>query len=518
MTTRPSKKQRLMDSSTTSTLPFTEQHQANDNCPRRIRKRRQIKKITISFESDSDDNDDQWEASHLVDFEYSKRDIHEILDYTGNTIEHQPDGSVIITPHPRHLPTEIISIIAQHVAKQIDSTHGYFPMEDRLASQRDFYQFTLVNQQFYSVFHPILWRAPELETSVRLDRFQTCLVEAQQPWKLGWLIQDLQLTGNHWTSVRLSLLLPYLRHLKSFGISAPPPTLTDNCMKIDPECLALLPRHCPNLHTLNLYHVDLLESTIKALNQHTRQLRSLSLRQYLTLPSSLFDKLNACPLETVVINTRRLKESMVRSMMRMPKLTFLVLIGDHPTLATTFFATANKKAATRAAAAAAAAATTTHGGDLVASDRINNLYLSPFPHLTTFYFHSNSTNNSMTDVLLAPFLKWHPQLRVLDLNGGNYSDSTLETMALCLPHLETVQLAHNRNITAAGVRKLVQTARQLIWVSVIDCPLIKPSNFPEASPHRTSPFQADNIVVLGLLALNKIQLAAATAAAAAAGQ
>ncbi|CAO3593742.1 unnamed protein product [Absidia cylindrospora] len=374
-------------------------------------------------------------------------------------------------------------------------------MEDRLASQRDLYQCTLVNQQFYSVFHPMLWRAPKLETSVRLDRFQTCLGGVQQPWKLGWLIQELELTGNHWTGVQLSLLLPYLRHLKSFEISAPPTLADNNCAKIDPECLALLPRHCPNLHTLHLYHVDLLDATIKALNQHTHQLRSLSLRQCHYLPSNLFDMLNACPLETLVIMTNRLKEYLVRSMMRMPKLTHLVLVGDHPTLATAFFATVNTEATTRAATAAAAG-----DGDLVASDRINNLSSSsPFPHLTQFTFNNGSHSRSMTDVLLVPFFKWHPQLQSIELNGGNYSDSTLEAMALCLPHLKEVHLQNNPYITGAGARKLVQTARRLTEIDFINCFLIKSSYFPEETP---DPIPTDGIVYLDQIAIDKVRQAA----------
>ncbi|CAO3593746.1 unnamed protein product [Absidia cylindrospora] len=451
MTTRSSKKQRLMDRSTTSTIQLTNQQQANDNdkSPDRIRKRRQIRKIIVCYEPDSCDND-EWEAND-PDFECSKRDIHEILDYTGNSIEHQADGSVIITPHPRYLPTEIIASIAHHLTTPRDlppfpRIHQGDLFQCPLVIQRDLYHCSLINQQFYATVNPMLWRTPNLRNKRSMELLLAWLAGARQPRRER--IRKLALIGNYWTDIHLAKLMPYLRGLEDLTIDQP--NNNHNRTEISDASLTTLSRHCPKLRSFHVHGSYRLESsTFELLGQHAHQLRAFTL--YETYPNPLNLLLAELPrLEDLTIYAKDWRHFPSTELKQIHQLTHLTIYnsddiyGRSPGLALSHF---NNDTMTGVA----------------------------WPHLTHFTF-LNGNSTTLNDAQLIPFLQSHPQLLCLKLRGGDYTDHALDAIP---PLVSSLHLERNENITGAAARRLIQNKPRLTSVTFVACDYLIASAFPE---------------------------------------
>ncbi|CAO3593744.1 unnamed protein product [Absidia cylindrospora] len=474
MTTRNNKKQRLLHNCTTSTIHLNEQQQhlqANDDNPRR----RQIKKIIVYYESDSC-NGDQREANDLEDFEYSKRDIHEILDYTSNTIEHQPDGSVIITPHLRQFPTEIIASIAHH-----------------LVDQADLYRCTLVNQQFYAVVNPMLWRAPYLWNKPSLQRFLTCLVDAEQPCIVRQRIRKLEVSGTHWTDLHLSMLIPYLRCLEDF-------TMDNNYdTEITNTSLEMLPRHCPNLRSFSVHCFHRLgTSMLETLSQHAHQLRAFTFYHSNRSPVTALDQLAKCPLlEDLTIYSTNWRQFPMIKLKKMHRLTHLTIRSDKDDYLDDYSDDGVDDDDDDDSDDDGDNDSDDDDGDKrlsgVALFNFNNSYDTVtdghaslslhWPHLTHFSFHNGTRSTTLDDVQLIRFLQSHPQLQYLKLVGGDYTDHALDVMTTTslVPLVSSLHLRNNFNITPNGARRLIQNWPQLTSLTFDICFRIQRSHFPESS-------------------------------------
>ncbi|ORZ11594.1 hypothetical protein BCR42DRAFT_395251 [Absidia repens] len=102
----------------------------------------------------------------------------------------------------------------------------------------------------------------------------------------------------------------------------------------------------------------------------------------------------------------------------------------------------------------------------------------------------------------------------LDLNGGSYSDSTLEAHGALSSSSRDGQFAEtNRQIDiggreAGGVpHKPVQNAHRLTSISFINCSLIKSSDFPKAS----SDIAPSDVMNLDQMTIDKLRLAVTAA-------
>ncbi|ORY95187.1 hypothetical protein BCR42DRAFT_457622 [Absidia repens] len=72
------------------------------------------------------------------------------------------DGTVIITPHPRQLPNEILARIIHHIDETTQPAYILFGSRHP-DQQRDLHACTLVNRQFYALANPLLWQELEFQ-------------------------------------------------------------------------------------------------------------------------------------------------------------------------------------------------------------------------------------------------------------------------------------------------------------------------------------------------------------------
>ncbi|CAO3593730.1 unnamed protein product [Absidia cylindrospora] len=322
--TRSRKRQRSDDEDViTVTTPQQEATKVNSNSEKkdriRTKKWKQIKKIVIYTEpdSDTDDNHDSLELNFEVDDIVGRmRDATEIFAHNTNTFKRQVDGAIMIQPRYRQLPTEIVSMIVDHVF--------YFD------NQQDLHACSLVNKQFHEVTNPLLWQHPELNNEIALEKLVTYCSDAELPSLLTEQIRTLIVHGKHWTDVYLSLLLPYLRHLETLTVGDY--TSKENTTNITNESLKHLPRHCRQLKQLDMTRISLSHQFFLHLSQHCHQLSYVALDHCPKLPPDIFKLLAACPLEIIRLEYCDLPlsksyEALAMDIAQLDSITSLILHG-----------------------------------------------------------------------------------------------------------------------------------------------------------------------------------------------
>ncbi|CAO3593748.1 unnamed protein product [Absidia cylindrospora] len=351
---------------------------------------------------------------------------HEILDQRRSKIELKDDGTLIITPHFRQFPTEIISLIVHHVLSQ---QHPH-----------SLYQYTLVNRQFYTEVNPLLWKSPNIQTEGGLDLFSCALMQSP----MGNHIRQLHVRGEYWTDIYFSLLMPHLRHLEAITI--------DDTTAITDACLRHLPRHCPKLTSVTLAQRAMSPVVCKALGQHCHHLDHLALELDSSSDSSptVLEALEGCPLARISINfsgqADATSEEIIADLSRFRLLTHLEFNKVAPTSTKQLFLIKR---------------------------------LTPaWPQLTSL---SLVKCRLIEDADLIPFLQSHPGLTDIRLGGGGqYTDEALYVMSVCLPQLAKVSLAYNQRITSEGVRRLIRNCHYLVSFTSRSCNQLSPADFPEA--------------------------------------
>ncbi|CAO3601247.1 unnamed protein product [Absidia cylindrospora] len=407
------------------------------------RKPRGVTKVLFYTTSDSEDEDDH--ENSAGDIEQQRQHAHSILDYSRNTLEIQPDGTIIIKPHYRHLPFELITLIVGHVTEQ-----------------QDLCQCTRVNKDFYAVASPRLWKAPKIDNNLMKERLLSCLFnnmsftttaaaqDLHHTPTLGHYIRTLTLSGNYWMDADLLLLLPYIRNLQHFFITSNMPSIT----KLS---TSRLPRYCPDLVTFDVdHHINV--DTLQALGQHCHA--SLKYIAFRSCPRITFD------LFRYIAPCRRIEQFILHFIdgiygpmtVRMAQ-----VIAQWKSLRHLEISQLRGLAINRLFTVAAAAA----------------LNSTPWPLLTDLDLDEC---DELGDDILIPFLQSHPCISHLSLPTGRFTDSALDTMATCLPDLTTLHLCNNDDITAIGVQRLVSNGLQLKKLSLEDCAKISLSDFPGFHP------------------------------------
>ncbi|ORZ06262.1 hypothetical protein BCR42DRAFT_427383 [Absidia repens] len=404
------------------------------------RNQRREKRATIDTESDHDDSR-EW-LVNLRNKDHLIRYGHEILDQSRSKIELQDDGTLIITPHFRQYPTEIISLIVHYVV----SDH-----------QQSLYQYTLVNRQFYTEINPLLWKSPKIHTDSALDLFSCALMDMQS--HMGHHIRALHVTGEYWTDIYFSLVMPHLRRLEEITI--------DDTTSITDACLRHLPRHCRHLTSLRLLQRPISPIVCKALGQHCHQLDHLELELGSDISPTILEALEGgCPLKRISLNfagqADAVSEEIIADLSRFRFLTHLEFNKVAPTATKQLFYLIKRLTAT-----------TTMGATMPATAQVPT-----WPHLTSL---SLIKCRLIEDSDLIPFLQSHPGLTEIRLGGGGqYTDESLYVMSVCLPQLTKVSLAYNQRITAEGVRRLIRNCHYLTSFTSRSCNQLSPADFPEA--------------------------------------
>ncbi|CAO3593738.1 unnamed protein product [Absidia cylindrospora] len=469
---------------------------------RDLNKRLQVKKIVIHVESNSGAITDIQPYSK-VDIECSKRDAREMMDYSRNTIEYEPNGAIVITPHPRQLPTAIIARIMHYIRSQ----RSYFLLDGRY-NQTIFYQCALVNKRFNTIATQHLWHTPSLEGPTNVKTFLTCLASIQlhQKRDVGRFIRNLHLDATSWTDVELLLLLPSIRYLEKLSISMRTP--------ITNVSLARLPQYCQHLTSLNLHGFAIEWSVLRELGEHCCQLKDLTLDYHPGLPTNTFDLLSRCALETVSIRIfepqpkLEKKRRLFMGMHHLHQLKDLEIFDRSSDVARIFlsvFRTRQQTLAKNSDSDSNHDDDDDNDNDLWTSSRTristSNTYTTPWPHLRKL---SRLDCSDVDDRLFIPFFTPHSQLEYLDLYETIFTDASLYVLSRSCPMLSHLTVSSNPYITHGAVRWMIRRLPRLTCAVFKTCPGVLLGHFPESSRYCIADASYQT-VILEQKALDKIR-------------
>ncbi|CAO3601060.1 unnamed protein product [Absidia cylindrospora] len=356
-----------------------------------------------------------------------RRYAHEILDHVRSIVEVKPNGVIVITPQPRQLATEIISMIVQHAS-----------------CQHDLFSLALVNKHFHSIVNPLLWKAPKIHHRNVLQRFISCLATAHVP-TLGRHIHTLTIAGKFWTDTELSLLLPHLRHLKKIAIA--------KGTRLTNTSVSHVPQHCPHLTIVLLDYPPITDHNLLQFTQHCPDLYGLRLNPCPVIEDTTFRALVQLPLKQMYlgIDSRNIwTERGIHQLTLCRHLECLYLAGLPPPLVSMVF-------------------------DKVCS----------WPDLRQFGLRSCY---ELDDAALIPFFQAHPRLVFLELSDCNhlFKEENLDIIASALPQLINLRLSSNLVLTPRAVRRLVCRCPQLTSLKLSHCPLISLAQFPNQAKEVTT--------------------------------
>ncbi|CAO3601039.1 unnamed protein product [Absidia cylindrospora] len=263
--------------------------------------------VYTSVEFDS--NDVNYNNFHMdfADMNILKYYAHGIIDYTDTEIQINRNGAILLTPHFRQFPSELVSLIVSHCHEQ----------------QQTLCALSLVSKQFYAIANPLLWDAPKIPDDTAVDKFLNSVAKCRSLTTTGF-IRKMEFSCTGWDNIHFSLLIPHLHHLESLTIT--------NDTSIEDASFRHLPRHCPNLASLELDCRRISSSVFTELGQHCHQLRQLKLTCTSYITSTTFEHLVTCPLQKFTltfippINNQYRLQDMLRALMKFTQLTHLVII------------------------------------------------------------------------------------------------------------------------------------------------------------------------------------------------
>ncbi|ORZ07196.1 hypothetical protein BCR42DRAFT_426508 [Absidia repens] len=361
------------------------------------------------------------------------RYAHEILDHERSTVELKPGGAILITPHPRDLPGEIVSLILHHVGRY----------------QPDLYSLSLVNKQFHAIINPLLWEAPTLLFEKAVHRFASGLADTRHETSPGRHVAKLIVIGEDWSDTDLSLLLPHVRHLKELTIHAH--------TNITEASFIHLPRHCRELTHVTIFETNAInEHTMVQLTQHCHHLQNLQLILCPRLPDHTFVALGNAVLW------------IIHAIRQWPRIKSLDVADIPSALVQELLSLPTNN--------------NHNSHPLLEQQQQQDQPPLPWPHLQSL---SVGNCSDMDNTRLLPFLQAHPHVSELRIqNCGihlfTFDDESVsvETMAAALPCLTSLRLSHNYNVTASALRRLVVCCPQLTALTLYHCHRVTAADFP----------------------------------------
>ncbi|ORZ07460.1 hypothetical protein BCR42DRAFT_426301 [Absidia repens] len=370
--------------------------------------------IYSSHESNSTDINYSNFQLNFADKNHLKRYARDITDYTATEIEIKHNGVIVLIPHFRQFPSELVTWVVSHCLEQ-----------------RDLWALSLVNKQFYTIANPLLWCAPKIQHSAALDKFLYAVATFQPP--MGFIIRKMDFSCPQWNDVHFSLLIPHLRHLEELNINSDTSIVNTSFRH--------LPRHCPNLTSVELYCRGIPSAALTELGQHCHHLCQLTLRSVPYLSSDSLKFLLNCPLQKLTFIFRGCYnqeecEDMMRGLRRFTLLTHLVMSNIYA-----------------------------RQGRLVIQQ--NCVIHPPWPQLSLLHIDSGQ---NIADSDLIPFVNSHPHLMELRLKDASMiTDTSLFAIASALPYLTTLYLDCNPNISENGILKLIEKCLQLTSLTLNYC-------------------------------------------------
>ncbi|ORZ19763.1 hypothetical protein BCR42DRAFT_477276 [Absidia repens] len=319
------------------------------------------------------------------------------------------------------IPAEILSLIVQHVC------------------QEDLYNCALVNRLFFQATTPLLWRDLQMPNDGVLVKVITTMVESR--YALGQHVRyvssgTIAVNENEEGTVDTNIGHRPITNIK----------------------FQQLARQCPHLQSLRLGGSKLSHRSFTFLGRRCSQLTKLELNDLRSLSSDVLSALTALPLEDLDLDVHILAgdaspqwittQQAVMDLTRFPRLNRLAIHGT-PALFLHRFLTTNS------------------------NNRIRTTV--SFPLLSMFVLINCS---QLKDDAIIPFLCSQPGLKRLILNGGEFTDMTLDAIIACVPGISHLSLDHTRTITSQGVRRLIKGCPSLMVVRFYNSG-IKRIDFPE---------------------------------------
>ncbi|CAO3601115.1 unnamed protein product [Absidia cylindrospora] len=243
-----------------------------------------------------------------------------------------------------------------------------------------------------------------------------------------------------------------------------------NAEDLTDTSLEHLPRHCPRLLNLNVGNSRITPLFFRALGQYCHQLWKLTLgsgTQDLT-PDAFLAFGADCPLKVLVLDLENdddddygalyqedgQDEPIPFDLTGLHHLTHLTINRGSMEMLERILPT----------------------GDLDDNNFGTVHGLPQLTHLTLYQCYN------IVDEMLTPFLEMHPDLKSLEVYGGDLCDGTLETIAECIPNIRNVRMDDIKNITDHGLRQLVRSCRQLTTVTCLNTEIVA-EDMPEAGEH-----------------------------------
>ncbi|ORZ07463.1 hypothetical protein BCR42DRAFT_426304 [Absidia repens] len=373
------------------------------------------KKIVYSnLESNSTDINYNNFQLDFADKNHLKRYARDITDYTATEIEIKQNGVIVLIPHFRQFPSELVTWVVSHCPEQ-----------------QDLCALSLVSKQFYTIANPLLWCAPKIQHSAVMDKFLYSVATFQSPMR--FIIRKMNFSCPQWNDVHFSLLIPHLRHLEELNING-------GVINVK-ESFRHLPRHCPNLTSVELDVGTISSAAYTELGLHCHHLCQLTLRFIPYLSSDSLKFLLNCPLQKLTLifiycHEQQKCEDMMRGLWQFTLLTHLVMKNMNGL----------------------------HGRLVVQK---NSEIHPPWPRLSLFHIDSG---DMITDSDLTSFVNSHPHLMELRLGRANLiTDSSLFAIASALPYLTTLYLDCSTTISENGILKLIEKCFQLTSLTLINC-------------------------------------------------
>ncbi|ORZ11553.1 hypothetical protein BCR42DRAFT_421324 [Absidia repens] len=272
-------------------------------------------------------------------------------------------------------------------------------------------------------------------------------------------------TSFEWTDVTMLALIKHLPHLDTLKIM--------NGQGITDDSFQWLGPSCPQLTTLHLRDSPITQTTMVSLGQHCKHLKYLTLGECPHLGSDLFSALVDCPLEEIDIQECHLGGADTDAWREQP-------------------ATEQQQQEQERIDAA-------HKQGMVDLLKLRTLkklrfsqthsfpfHLSPEYDPTTVWPHLTSLNLDTAQSLDEPhaiaFLKTHPALTDVSLDGSHLSDAFLDAIITYARHtIDALGLHDQPRITAPAIRRLILACPQLGVVTMYDCGIVG-RDFPETEP------------------------------------
>ncbi|ORZ05626.1 hypothetical protein BCR42DRAFT_473949 [Absidia repens] len=370
--------------------------------------------------------------------------------------------------HLDHLPSEVISSILNHVDKTWD-----------------LYTCTLINKTFYKYATPLLWEHLEIPGDDTLP-YMTAGLEASSSLPSnspGKFVRSVLIRH----ALSDDELLAFIKHVPQLNDLS-----LESARNITDDSFEHVPLYVPHLTRLYLGHSSITQWSIEAMRRHWyRQLNHLEFEFCDGLNYELFSALRQCKaLTSLAISHCGLEnnngidtiQDAAWNVMALPNITSF-RIQDYLSNCTPFLPITTTVEQQQQQQQEWRLLPT-----LFPDDYFDDLPSTPttpqqqqpvWPYLTHFFL---GACEEMTDAMALAFIQSHPHLLQLELSGSPMmTDKTLDAIATYLPNIVNVNVDNVTEVTAAGIRRLMQQCPKLTTVGC-DNGHIYPSDFDDVDP------------------------------------